>query len=115
MPNFTFLGGHLQGGTPCYRRIKAVSVFCNSGELQYVGNTENKKKVTMGPTPADIRHQQRSGRKPGRGSTGSRAADIVTVTCPHRQLALSAVSGGGSPGPRQASREPCLFSGRGKC
>lgn len=58
-----------------------LSVATYFFEIQGNGNTweiqKITKQVTVGPIPADIRHEQRPGGKPGRGSTGSRAADSL--------------------------------------
>lgn len=101
-----------------------VAAYTEGVSLKFRGNCmrniENSKAGHRGSnscrykTSTAIRgerqHRQQGCRQLCRGL----GAVLVPATCPHRQLAPLAAPGGGSPGPRQVSREPCLLVARGK-
>lgn len=122
MANFMFIGGRLQSGVPCHRRIKA-GISLKFRETGICG--KYRKQESRSPWSDSCRHKtstatRRKARERQRRQQGCRQpcrwpwAVPIPATCPHRQLAPSAAPGRGSPAPRQASREPCLFAARGK-
>lgn len=76
-----------RAGSHVKRKIKDrfFQFIWNSGEQKYEGNTEILNQVTLGSTPADIRHQQYQEESPGKAvqAAGLQTALPGVTGCPY--------------------------------